>query len=345
MGLIEGFQPGHYLDRLFADGYDLGYRGEKAVWSLDPERFGERIGVSERYSTALMSAETYFVTGEICSILWDSLDSLPKFPLTAAHIPSLFGFTYLSSPKEVMDHATAELLHIESASPKVPVSLDLRAVSWELGQQVDPVDGVATKDLLSQSHCELGEHYGTCGICGQRHLNSLEVTFWAESPELRKRYVGLGPISRVRWSFDEKLSWAEEDWGDIHSGAAPEYVHVICQCRKFLVSFLCFIQQKLCSRERIPLPRSTRRRAARWQVPSPDINVITLRRRVYPVNRPEGAGLPVDWSCRWIVRGHWRDQFYPSRGLHIPIFIESYIKGPDGKPIKKPGIPIFNVAR
>lgn len=38
-------------------------------------------------------------------------------------------------------------------------------------------------------------------------------------------------------------------------------------------------------------------------------------------------------SHRWVVRGHWRRQWYPSIQRHKPIYITDYIAGPEGTPI------------
>ncbi|MFE5485932.1 hypothetical protein [Streptomyces sp. NPDC056527] len=39
---------------------------------------------------------------------------------------------------------------------------------------------------------------------------------------------------------------------------------------------------------------------------------------------------------RWIVRGHWRNHYYPARKAHPPIWIDQHFKGPDGAPILDP---------
>ncbi len=40
-----------------------------------------------------------------------------------------------------------------------------------------------------------------------------------------------------------------------------------------------------------------------------------------------------NYSHRWVVRGHWRRQWYPSQERHIPIWITDHIAGPDDKPV------------
>lgn len=40
-----------------------------------------------------------------------------------------------------------------------------------------------------------------------------------------------------------------------------------------------------------------------------------------------------EYSHRWVVRGHWRRQWYPSQNRHVPIWITDYVAGPAEKPI------------
>ncbi|WP_458683263.1 hypothetical protein [Prescottella equi] len=41
-----------------------------------------------------------------------------------------------------------------------------------------------------------------------------------------------------------------------------------------------------------------------------------------------------NYSHRWTVRGHWKRHWYPSEQRHHPIWISTYIAGPEGAPIK-----------
>lgn len=41
-----------------------------------------------------------------------------------------------------------------------------------------------------------------------------------------------------------------------------------------------------------------------------------------------------NYSHRWVVRGHWRRQWYPSQNRHIPIWITDYVAGPTDLPIE-----------
>lgn len=63
---------------------------------------------------------------------------------------------------------------------------------------------------------------------------------------------------------------------------------------------------------------------------------IDLRRaRTEPFDRSgEGsADRTREYRHRWIVRGHWRNQYYSTRGDHRPIWIAPHFAGPEDKPL------------
>jgi len=75
-----------------------------------------------------------------------------------------------------------------------------------------------------------------------------------------------------------------------------------------------------------------------------EVKVVTLR-RLETQPRPPGPGEPVDWSCRWIVDGHWRNQYHPSTGRHELTYINPFVKGPADKPLKVSSATVYAVNR
>ncbi len=88
-----------------------------------------------------------------------------------------------------------------------------------------------------------------------------------------------------------------------------------------------------------PTPRNYRRWLERKNLPQPeDVRVIKLRETKYAHREQNPVSGGVEWSCRWLVEGHWRKQWYPAKGEHNTIWIDSYLKGPDGAPFKAPAL-------
>jgi hypothetical protein len=92
-----------------------------------------------------------------------------------------------------------------------------------------------------------------------------------------------------------------------------------------------FMRQPIVERVGHGLSRADRRRAEKLGRAAPSLFYqIKLRKR-------EGAktecGHEVQWTKRWVVRSHWRRQFFATRNEHRPILIHSYIKGPSDLPL------------
>lgn len=76
--------------------------------------------------------------------------------------------------------------------------------------------------------------------------------------------------------------------------------------------------------------RAARRQMKRAGREPEQVRVIALRRAL----GANGDGdTDREYRHRWIVRGHWRQQWYPSRGVNRPIWIAPHIKGPDAAPL------------
>lgn len=74
----------------------------------------------------------------------------------------------------------------------------------------------------------------------------------------------------------------------------------------------------------------------------PDIRTVVLRLRE---SSHSDNARHVDWQHKWIVSGHWRKQWFPSRQENRPIYIEPYIKGPDDKPLLEQRETIYKAIR
>jgi hypothetical protein len=139
--------------------------------------------------------------------------------------------------------------------------------------------------------------------------------------------------------FDQSyVAGIVDDNGDLITNEATAelggqiYSHVQCFWR--LMGQLVMVPESL--------PRQARRQRQREQRVS-DVKVLRLRRSKpkHDHDLPEGAG--VEWSHRWIVEGHWRNQPYGPRDKpthYRQIWISPYVKGPEDKEIvvKKRGV-------
>lgn len=75
--------------------------------------------------------------------------------------------------------------------------------------------------------------------------------------------------------------------------------------------------------------RAAKRRAERLGAEPPRVRVITLRRAAHAGNGTSDR----EYHHQWIVRGHWRQQWYAARQVHRPIWIAPHVKGPEDAPM------------
>lgn len=93
-------------------------------------------------------------------------------------------------------------------------------------------------------------------------------------------------------------------------------------------------QAGLAETEQKRTPRPERRRTERAALPVRDVRIIRLRSSLAAERDSEpGATRSQEWRHRWIVRGHWRNQWYPSLADHRPRWIAPYLKGPEDAPL------------
>ena len=79
--------------------------------------------------------------------------------------------------------------------------------------------------------------------------------------------------------------------------------------------------------------RATRRAAERAGFPERTVTVVHLRRSGAPHERLGGSA---NYSHRFIVSGHWRNQWCPTLNAHRQTWISPYVKGPADKPLRPP---------
>lgn len=115
---------------------------------------------------------------------------------------------------------------------------------------------------------------------------------------------------------------------------------------KWICTAAMFLEQEIVADNTVMPERGVRRRADRLSVDCAPCHVVRLRKE-FAADAVDSSGdsHAVDWSHRWVVRGHWRQQFFSSRGGHAPVWIHPHVKGPEDKPFIGPRPTVFAVAR
>lgn len=156
------------------------------------------------------------------------------------------------------------------------------------------------------------------------------------------------PVSTITavWRFGETVRAMMDrnnaDNNAQHLSEVPASVPSLC--RLFLAGH-AWLNQRILLVSSGHIERHRRKQLARENGPTvSDVKVIQLRRAESQHNKDGRTSESVEWTCRWIVNGHWRNQPY-SNGEHKLIYILPYVKGPDDKPLKVPAHTVYAVNR
>jgi hypothetical protein len=147
------------------------------------------------------------------------------------------------------------------------------------------------------------------------------------------------PPHGYEWCALTPMEFTEmEGWpgGVSETESSVDFDATIALQRTILATWL-LMGQTLVRCEPMTAPRAAGRRIERLDpILDPTVRFIDLRRaRTEPADHPgddSGKGTR-EYQHRWIVRGHWRNQFYPSRNDNRPIWIDPHLAGPEDKPL------------
>lgn len=258
-------------------------------------------GMGQRLHRMMLIGDTYAVTAEIGNILEQTATSIPKFVFHADDLPSPSGFVWLEQAIIIPDINNRPLA--------------VQALGWH----VTPVHTGNVEDM------DVGDD-GPVQPCvltlawtaPSDPRDYAHDAFLNEEPHLVMPHGLVSMLTGV-WPIGETWPTNEADMG----------------LGQFLLAFLRFLATPWIAADRHTLDRHQARRAVR-AVGSvehvPEVRIVQLRRRAAERSEATGTG-NVEWSHRWIVGPFWRDQWYPSLGVHKPILIAPYIKGPEHLPL------------
>lgn len=112
---------------------------------------------------------------------------------------------------------------------------------------------------------------------------------------------------------------------------------------KWICTAAMFIEQEILTVSNDVPGRAFRKRCERAEI-APTCHVVSLRKEIYD-DRENADVSNVEWSHRWIVRGHWRNQYFPTRNARAPIWIHPHVKGPADKPFSEELPVVYAVRR
>lgn len=138
------------------------------------------------------------------------------------------------------------------------------------------------------------------------------------------------PISTYSWVFGDNLLpdeiQEEPPAGGVYDRIASRDIN-----RYLSALFVLARQENISQVTEQQATRAEWRRAQRAGLPLDPVRIIDVRRAH---RTSTGNHHDVEWSHRWIVRGHWRQQpVGPGRTQRRPTWVPAHVKGPDDKPL------------
>lgn len=170
----------------------------------------------------------------------------------------------------------------------------------------------------------------------------------AYEPNLPEEWMGDGrhllAVEVAPWSWG--TPWTPRTGADHQPGTV---IYGVGEIRRWFLAFmrLCWQENIVRTPHHDMTDRPMRRR---WERERPgtnlDLQVLRLRRNVYPDGHETGTGSPLGYRVK--VRGFWRRQWYPSLGearlpdgsmnpaSHRLVWIEEHWRGPEDGDVRSP---------
>jgi len=178
-----------------------------------------------------------------------------------------------------------------------------------------------------------GNAVATRAACWSHHPSGDGAVLVSRYADRREMAPIIAANTRYRQPYQEpaltyvhggEMSWLFGDNDDV----TPEESGPVFS--QILRAMWLLMQQPLALVEDAQYKRHDRRRLERERLQAERVRVIKLRRATGSDGRGESDR---EYHHQWIVRGHWRQQYYPSRDVRRPVWIAPHIKGPEGAPL------------
>lgn len=254
----------------------------------------------------MQQADPVYVSAEMAEVIQFAAESFQPETVTATDLFTACGFAYMAKP----------LMQIDVHGGTLPI----RAISWiPIGSdtiaQEDPETQELSEGGLWMSYFTHVDDDLALGRCNDEQASLM-----------RRR---LGHLTIVHSFF---MPYDQRAWETIKNDR-----YLAAARRQWALAQVLWRLAMQVVRSVKVAPRATRRDARRSGLDRDDVTVIQLRKEHHAVvdpsfNDSESEG--EHYHVKFVVRGHWRNQWYPSVGRHRQIWITPYVKGPDWAPLK-----------
>lgn len=296
----------------------------------------------------LQRADLWHIDADLADLVDAAYPSMPAFAPKPYDLPSRHGFVTFARPLTTMmrDAIPDDRRFAEQAAqdgfgntmltqmmPHMDEPVPLVAVSW--GPAEESAAGIVGRVV--------GSHRSWRGRPG------VWMSFWSMGILQRKGALPDGLSDRERAGYgvlagplqiDNEclVEWCPDsaDEADYLMGPGTRYSGTATWAAAVMATFALARQGNVAEQDEQVVPRPERRRHKHAGLPEPrTVRILRLRRGVAAQARAAAGagGAGREYRHRWVVRGHWRNQFYPSIAAHRPKWIAPYLAGPADAPL------------
>lgn len=286
----------------------------------------------------LLDCDPIYVSEGMCDVVEAARESFAPEPLLETDVLTPRAFLWFARPismpdrfgNEIQVHAVSWAREYASETPEQGAEAQRRLhddAAWAKGDRIRPpeMDELIAEGLIFPYGLNVTLYAGRDHYLDVVHQDDHYVPDWVA--EATKGLAVL-PFHASPWHFNETFYGNEADATGVPSGMDEWW--------KLLQTTFRLMQQRLASK-RLHLPHRTMRHEAKRLGVRPDteIVVVRLRRERDEDEWLDDSGAPgeANYSHRFIVSGHWRNQPYPSENITRQIWISPYVKGPEDKPL------------
>jgi hypothetical protein len=274
----------------------------------------------EAEATRLYDTDPVFVSQEMCDVIDFASKSFEPEPLIESDLITPRGFLYYEKPFHIPDRydrpiTIGAVSWTRVFSTSVPDEPDKdRVISLGPLGPGDPSAADAEQVLIEQHGAK---------------PHGITITLYADSNEegvtASDGAPPVIPFHLTPWWFGMTFDGNEVDENGKPTGAGWWW--------RILQTTFRLMQQQMVLKHRYRPDRNARREAKKLGMPDETTVVVVRLRREKSETPADHEPEPANYSHRFIRRGHWRNQPYPSEGIHRQIWINPTIVGDEQLPL------------
>jgi hypothetical protein len=256
----------------------------------------------------LHTADLFWVDEHMTDLTIAAAATMPPFNILPEDLPSQSGLIFFEKPlqKKPSHDEFADHIYVRAASWG-PAPADTRWdiwVSWytDCAMNIESIDPARLTKIF--------------GVPASKALRTLT-----------RHDLRMPPLS---YEIEELISFSETPL-PYASAFTGEVMEGSDYPLKELVTAWTLMQQPIAKTRDAEFDRASRRRLQKAGIEPKPVRVISLRRPTSAAGERGESGR--EYHHKWIVRGHWRQQWYPGRQVHRPVWIAPHIKGPEDAPL------------